>query len=228
MKYQWRRLATMGSAFVGIIGPGAYADTIITDFNFYPNNTVTGSFSTQADFVGETFTTPADNVLTNFTFELDGSNGPIELSIYNWDEADGKLTGNSLFTSVPTSSPNNVFGFSDDTYSFSIPGLALTTNGSYVAVLQGTNGFVGPMAIGGTLPTLMPGDPYPGGEYVVGNSLNDLTGIDLDIPGLVLHFDLVFSAHFSSAVPEPGAYVLLASLGCSGAGFLLRRRKRVG
>jgi hypothetical protein len=155
------------------VGHEVHADTTISDLNFYASPFEAAFFSTSADYIGETFTTPGDNVLTNFTFVLDSSDGPIDLSIYGWDEADSKLVGNSLFTSAPNSGESDIFAFYTYTYNFDIPNLPLTANGSYVALLHGTNGFTGLCAEGGTL--FYPfGDAYPGGQYVFGDSPNSI------------------------------------------------------
>lgn len=173
------------------------------------NNT----FGTAYTIIGQTFTTPDDNVLTNFSLQLFGIR-PLTMSVFAYNDLADTIVGGALFTSVPTEA-TLVGGLNG--YSFDLNGLNLTTGQTYAALVRGTTTFNGRQTVGAP-------DAYAGGKFIIGTNLVDpFTPWESLFGG---KRDLAFTATFSSAqaIPEPASWALLASVGVPTLIFFKRRK----
>ena len=199
-------LALFGIA--GLTGTAARAQTTISTI---PGNILWSTGGSMPIVIGQTFTTPADNVLTSFALQLDNTQA-LTLSVFAYNESTNTAVGGPLFTSAPTS-PTLVAGRNG--YSFSTGELSLTTGQVYAALLSGTTSYSGPRTAG-------PPDPYAGGKFIIGDNLpGPFTPWESIFGGTR---DLTFTATF--VIPEPGTLTLLGTgaLGLLGYGWRRRRR----
>ena len=178
-----------------------------------------GSFSTKNSIVGQTFTAPADSVLTSFAVQLETTANTI-LSIRAYNPATNTVIGPALFTSAST--PLGAVA-GQNGYTFNTGGVALNAGSVYGAFLVGPTNFHGFNK--GTLDPR--NDPYTGGQQVMADNFTDVfVGFD-NTAGI--RVDLAFTAAFApvglNAVPEPGSVALLLTLSVTGAGFLARRKR---
>ena len=196
-------LASLMLAVLVGVTASVQAQTVVTDF---PAGS--GTFTAAFSIFGESFTTPSDNVLNTFAYQLDNL-GPLTLSIYAYNDTTNMTVGSPLFTSALTAS-STVQGQSG--YAFTTGNLSLTSGSVYAALLSGSAGYSGPIK----------SDVYAGGKALAGNS----------VPGPLNNFfsggfDTLFRAEFTPAapaVPEPGTIALLTGLSLTGAAFLRRRK----
>ncbi len=210
MKAQWgTQVTALGMVALALLAGSvrpAGAQTIISTI---PGNADFGAGGTVV--IGQTFTTPADNVFTSFALQLYNTEA-LTLSVFAYNEITNRTVGGPLFTSAPTS-PTLVAG--QNGYSFSTGELSLTTGQVYAALLSGATSYYGPRTGG-------PPDAYPGGKFIVGSNLpGPFTPWENTFGGTR---DLTFTATF--AIPEPGTLALLGTgtLTLLGCGWRRRRR----
>jgi hypothetical protein len=159
---------------------------------------------------GQTFTVPADDILTSFRFTF-ASPSTLTFHLALWDG--DSPAGAPLFSETvgPTPSPTV-----RDWVTFGIPpgGIPLVTGQEYVAFLTVDFGEQVAFSAAGA-------NPYPGGSLAAG-SVGSSPWFEF------ADGDLLFQATFVDAavVPEPVSVLLLGTglLGVGGAGW--RRRKR--
>ena len=148
-------LALLGIA--GLTGTAARAQTTISTI---PGNILWSTGGSMPIVIGQTFTTPADNVLTSFALQLDNTQA-LTLSVFAYDAATDTTVGGALFASAPTS-PTLLPG--GNGYSFSTDDLALTTGQLYAALLSGTTSYSGILTGG-------PPDAYAGGNSIIATNV---------------------------------------------------------
>jgi hypothetical protein len=164
---------------------------------------------------GQTITVPTngDNVLTSFTFEIEGgaSSMNFDANIQAWSGTGA--AGSLLFSAVGTALPSASYS----TYTFN-PNVALTPGSVYIlyfTTVGVSQSNLDSFAWGATFT-----DTYSGGDFwfngadqsdpAAGNA-SDLNSAQWsNARGAV--YDLAFSATFTaSQVPEPGSFVLSAT-----------------
>ncbi|MFM6305299.1 PEP-CTERM sorting domain-containing protein [Planktothrix sp.] len=192
------KIASIAFATLGTINPAQAIITIDTT----PGNSFQGPFGEPASpFFGQTLTVPEnDNVLTDFTFFIEGFNDVDSIDfvaiVSEWDSVNFRPQESILFQSEVQSTAQNG-GL--ETFTFRTGGLPLNSNQQYIlylkAVFDGISGR-------GKLPQRLD-NPLAGGGFVISNNGSDwFLGTRGDNGGV----DLAFQATFSNSnvtVPEP-------------------------
>jgi hypothetical protein len=226
-------VALAGFAFLAL-APATQAQTFSTSYAW--NGT---SFANPFGFpdtatYGQTFIAPG-NPLLNFTFYVNalGNTLSMQADVYAWSGSliAGNPTqgavGPALYTS-PTSIVLTGTGFQAVTVTTgSVP---LTAGSDYIALLTVSdptdyNATTGPGQIGLIAGTHVSGDGG-GGFNFFNNGYTQQAVNNGDWDDYADYGDLAWTSHFGPAVPEPGTYTLLGSLGLTGVIFLRRRRTR--
>jgi hypothetical protein len=188
-------IASIAFATLGAINTAQAITTIDTT----PGDSFQGPFGEpQSPFFGQTITVPEnDNVLTDFTFFVEGFNDPGSVDfvaiVSEWDSANFRPQESILFQSETQSTTK---GGGLETFTFSTGGLTLNPNQQYVLYLKALfDGISGR----GKLPQSL-GNPLVGGNFVISND-GSYWFLATSASGGV---DLAFRTTFSTiTVPEP-------------------------
>lgn len=208
-----------------------------TTIGHLSNGAPTTSFvSSFGPYLGQVFTTPADNVLNSFTVQMGQDDTSIDFSVYAFNTTSEQIVGSDLFsgnltssTVIQTTAPNIIYN--EYTFTPDGGGLSLITGDTYIALIKNT--LPGQVA---SAPLFLNGNNYvadycPGGYAVAG-------GYAPAFPthGPVADFmpitpptgDLAFNATFTPApaVPEASTTVSFGLLLALGAGVVTFKRKR--
>ena len=216
-------------ALIVASAPPALAGPISTVGSWDGSSSVSAMGEPDTATYGQTFTAPADNVLTSFTFYVNDDENPDFLDfaayVYAWDGL--KATGPALFTSGGMSTTDNGGAGGFETITVNTGGVTLVPGSLYVAFFSASNFFDG---IAGTSTWgYLDADGYAGGGFWFSNNGNNFAALTTNnwenfVGGGV--DDLAFSMEFSpSQVPEPATLTMLA-LGIAGGVCRFRRRNR--
>ena len=224
------RLGVIAILFCLAYSPMAHAQTTLTTLPDWNGSTSQGDWGVpDTSTYGQTFTTPTDNVLNDFTVYMSryGGSGPINYQayVYAWDGS--KAAGPALFTSAVSSVDP---GASFIPVTTNTGATTLTAGQVYVAFLS-TSGLQAGRPNSRSQWGISNGNSndYSGGDFVyynTGDNFSLLTTNPWDYTGAGgAGSDTAFVMHFSSsAVPEPGSIALLTGLSLTGAAFLRRRK----
>lgn len=188
---------------------------------------------------GETFISPTDNVLNDFTFYVkpdQGASLSVKGYVYQWTGSllgggGGGAVGSSLFASASSMIINDSSMFNAVTVNTG--GVTLTPGSQYVAFLTVSNptdyaSTTGTSVWGNTAYSHVSNDG--GGGFVFynnGNNFSNLNTVAWDNFG---DFgDLAWKANFSknnADVPEPGSIASMLGIGIFGVGMVRRRRSK--
>jgi hypothetical protein len=224
-----RKFAIGVVALIAASAQPALASSISTVGSWDGSNFVLqmGEFDTAT--YGQTFTAPADNVLTSFTFYVNDNENPDFLDfaayVYAWDGL--KATGPALFTSGGMSTTDNGGAGGFETITVNTGGVTLATGSQYVAFLSASNFFDGIQ--GTSIWGYLNADVYAGGGFWFSNNGNNFAALTTNnwenfVGGGVN--DLAFSMEFSPSqvpVPEPTSLLLF---GTGAAGLIVKARRR--
>lgn len=209
------------AAILFSVRPGAaMAQTI----SITGNETPAGGFGKpNAATFGQTFKAPTGfTSLQSFSFWLqnDVTAGALNASslqfrayIMPWDNVNGKAAGPAQYTSATRTGPTAL----SQRYDFTVPGLALTANTSYVALLS-ASGLFGSIANSQSLAVMETtfNSSYANGQFVFtdnGDDLGKLISTQWQFTGFP-DYQTHFAATFTPAVvtvPEPSSLALLVT-----------------
>ena len=180
-----------------------------------------------AQTFGQTFTAPADNLLTRFTFFLSPAGSLVfRAYVFGWDPTGGRATGGALFTSAPIIGPIGS-GF--------IPVTALLGNGlnlipgsMYVMFFSSSGqGTIGEIALQSNWDSPA-ADQYAGGAFVYlnnGENTGAWTSQTWSTNRQGTGSDIRFQASFVAA-PEPSTFAFVATGLLAVVGFARHRSRR--
>jgi PEP-CTERM motif len=182
---------------------------------------------------GQTFVSPTDNVLNDFTFFILGDPGihlQMTAMVFNWT---GPLQGNGGMATGPALFQSASFGLDTDgtfqTVTTTTGGVTLTPGSNYVALLTVSDPVDYSQTTGtvdwGFLPFFTHGANNGGGGFVFFNNENNFGALNTQTWDTFSDFgDAAWTAHFSGrSVPEPSS---LALIGLGGlVAFRTLRRK---
>lgn len=209
-------------------GSVAYGGTIYTTMpSWVPNSDIIGSFGyPDTATYGQTFIAPSDNILEDFSFQLEGAetlylrgfvlawNGPVQ--------GNGNGTGAFLYLSPSALVYNGTNAF--QTFTVNTGGVTLNAGDDYVVGLTVSdpsdyNLNTGSIVWGGVNPEPL-GDGGGGFVYINNNSNFAELNSGATWTGQYTA-DAAFTADFTSATPEPASFALI---GLGLAAGLLRKR----
>lgn len=225
----------LGFALVGVMTANA-ATTYETESLWNGITTISPFGNPNTSTYGQTFLAPVDPLMTDFSFHINASVATtlqFQGEVYQWSGPmqgnGGQATGAMLYQSAPTVLMGNG-AFQTVTMT---PNIMLTPGNQYVALLTISDPTNYAATIGTSIWALLfntHGANNGGGGAVFYNNQNNHAALNSSTWDTFFDYgDMAWRANFTAgnvAVPEPGSVALLVGMGASGAGFLLRRKKK--